>query len=613
MRGRHALGVAVLDTGDSGQTARTCASLELCRGAAAVQHRLLVVRGSCGAKPPDGWTVLEVPADDPAALRDVALAHSRNCDWLFIAEGTGTLFHERLLQTIVARMERGDADSGLVRVAIDAPAPQLEHKNPDMLARMIGVTVVTPKYAALADESIRRFRRFTGLEVLRIEVNEGDGFKAKLNLPALCPWKRIVFFDADWWLLRPVDLTVWHEEFCAVPDPSTADPGSFCRKDAETMGLPVAEYFNSGFFIADFERETVRDMFTQRAPDDGLADVTDQSHLNRRRMECDVWLRALPLAWNYYHRAATWGCVKAIPPHLLAIHAAGVPVEEKQCHLEAMAMVFSEGVTKTSPPPVEKKDTRTADDWLSIPTLPWGQFFAPGAYKEVDESVKIEVALRLLKDETSGGQQHWKTRANAKCFLSYRYLEGQLPEVIFINEVKSACICMDHDEPMFVRWEISQATVDIYVAFVQGRHDDAMSMIYVLLRRVWAGDYLARWQPMLANVLRVMSLAAYVHYLRGQVNPAKDMIEAMVNLYQEDTAAHQWKRWPLRFEEARSDLHALVNTMFIARALGMVSFPDHEWLDQRGRNKDRKAQFAPYRKIMRELGQSIAPERDLFA
>lgn len=623
----HQTGLAILVTGDTAQAARTASSLDLCRGAGFIEHRLLVCRGDWLSTPPPGWQVINVPVSDDTDLKTVALCHSQNCLWLAYAEGNGAALEKDFVADLVTRVQKKESGAGLVRVqpATAARPLPLPLKHPERRAAMLAVTVVTPAYAALAEEACRRVREFTGLEVLRIEVEEGRGFEAKLKLPALCPARRILFFDADWWLLRAVDVTAIEGDFCAVPDPSTVDPGSFCHQDSQALGLEAARYFNSGFFIADLACEDVVGAFARALEHfragkvDGtttLTDTTDQSWLVEaialKEKDCGIDHARLPLAWNYYHRATQWGCVKSIPPHLYAIHAAGVPLEEKQAHLQAMAAVFSVGVTKT-PPPAKAAGvcTKTAAGWLANPKQEWGAFFAPSGNDHVSTAVKIEVARALLADRNAS-PQHWKTRANAKCYLTYRLLDGALAAGVYDEEVSAAVVNYDHEDDMAVRWEISQDTADIYVLLTAGRWEDASRRSMNLLRRVWAGGYLRRWQPMLCNVLRVMSLMCYLHYLRGQDNAARDLVGGMVELFQTETAAHQWRRWPLRFEEARSDLHALVNTMFIARALDMTAFPDHAWLDRAGRNRDVRTHCAMYRKLMLTMGARINPERDLF-
>jgi len=192
-------------------------------------------------------------------------------------------------------------------------------------------------------------------------------------------------------------------------------------------------------------------------------------------------------------------------------------------------------------------------------------------------------------------------------------LQGTLERAVYDAEVRHTQVVMDEEDDMSVRWWISQQTADIYVAYFENCFERAEALSLALLHRAWNPDYLNRWQPMLANVLRVTCLLAYLHFLRGREREAAQLVGNMVDTWQQRTRDHNWTRWPLRFQEAQSDLHALQNAMYIARATGLTEFEDQDWLARRGRNDERGNHFNPYARIMRTLGAKINAEGDLFA
>src|SRR4051812_4003634 len=76
------------------------------------------------------------------------------------------------------------------------------HPSPDRPRRMapqvevspaIGVTVSSPKYAHLADEAVKRFRKATGLDVVILWAEDRSAFSAKLNLDLLVAAGPVVF------------------------------------------------------------------------------------------------------------------------------------------------------------------------------------------------------------------------------------------------------------------------------------------------------------------------------------------------------------------------------------------------------------------------------------
>lgn len=212
---------------------------------------------------------------------------------------------------------------------------------------MIGITIHTPEYKALAVEACRRWREFTGLPVRRIE-RKRDGFRWKLRLDELHDGP-CCFFDSDWWLLRE-----WRPEpsgilWQAVHDPMAFCDYSFCGKDCERFEIDRAHYWNSGLFICDLSREDHRSVF-ERARQSweenegstvvNVHDQTDQFHLNLATKELRTPFSMLPTSLNYYHFATQHGAHPSIPREITGLHGAGVPLASKMKVLRQQASVF---------------------------------------------------------------------------------------------------------------------------------------------------------------------------------------------------------------------------------------------------------------------------------
>jgi hypothetical protein len=221
----------------------------------------------------------------------------------------------------------------------------------------IGVTVSSPKYQALTDEAVRRFRAATGLDVVVLWSEQEPAFAAKLNLDLLVAARPIVFFDVDLWMLRPFDFLPLARSgrFCAVPEPGAWNPRAFPHGDSEREGWDKSTYFNSGLFVCDLAQPEVQRVFADargrlsechakaaRRP----TDWTDQFYLNWAVQRQPGLLKRLPFSLNFYKKAVDWGSYPYIPREIIGLHAAGVPVEEKLEKLRREASVFGEPVGK---------------------------------------------------------------------------------------------------------------------------------------------------------------------------------------------------------------------------------------------------------------------------
>lgn len=212
---------------------------------------------------------------------------------------------------------------------------------------MIGVTIVTPSYRHLYRDAAKRFRENTGLKVHAIRVADSRGFRAKLELDKLAPRDRIVFFDVDAWVIKPIDFEAFPENaWHAVNDPAVYLRGAFPRTDCEQFGIPKEFYFNSGLMVLDLRNADHRKVFktARRLHDQGMlpppADWTDQLWLNKALLHHRVPINHIPFRFNMYPMAVKHGGVPSFPRYAQVIHAAGFKLPEKLDALKAMELVF---------------------------------------------------------------------------------------------------------------------------------------------------------------------------------------------------------------------------------------------------------------------------------
>lgn len=218
--------------------------------------------------------------------------------------------------------------------------------------RPVACTIISPKYAKVGREAVRRFKKYTGITPEVIKAKDGwDAFQKKLSLDLLLPRGPVWFFDSDLWLLDDLDLDGICNGPClfAAFDPAALNPAAFPHTDCQNFGMPKTEYWNSGHFGFNTLNQKHRLMFQmarrlKKRVDGGNfqspTDKTDQFFLNYCRIKAGVPLSLMPSSWNTYLLSAFWGQQPWIPRCIIGLHGAGIVADEKYEKLMAQASVF---------------------------------------------------------------------------------------------------------------------------------------------------------------------------------------------------------------------------------------------------------------------------------
>lgn len=209
----------------------------------------------------------------------------------------------------------------------------------------VGVTIISPSYSKVGKEAVRRFKEFTGLPVKIIRCRDEDGYYTKLCLDRKVGRRPIIYFDADWWALRPVNwASINFGVFSAVPDWGVFHPHAFPKEDCEMLGMRKDLYFNSGFWCADFSNPLHRKMFQEarklwnrHQKKKMTGDPGEQTILNLARHRTGTPIQILPTVVNYYRHSTSEGVYQDIPSEVIGLHAAGVPLKKKFRHLKTGA------------------------------------------------------------------------------------------------------------------------------------------------------------------------------------------------------------------------------------------------------------------------------------
>lgn len=580
-----------------------------------MEAMMIAIHGTSGGKEKVGEkaSILYVP-EHPKNVDEyhgLVRGHMGHCQWVHCME-----LHSGVPEAAIFKhwQQQAEAQQGKTPVSsplllhIDShskPAHQTEGgwRASDPLP-LVGVTIVTTGYEQMGEEAVKRFQRYTGLPCSMLRCPGDSGFAYKLALPDLVPPVPVVFFDADLWLLRKTDFLPYLAVggVAGVPDPGTRDADSFVSQDCAKLGLEPRYYFNSGLFIADFSCEHVRAAFRRAAQilqekeSHGIADYGDQTALNMAVQRCGVPFQPMPQGFNFFMHAVSHG-YGSVPNLVYGLHAAGVKKADKLAHLKSHAAVFGfENRGKPTPldPWVSKPVVYPSDDQITSVYEANNDARLPIAYR-------TERALRWLRERPPHLIQG-EALAALKCFLTYRACDGLLSLDDWQQNVGRVEI-PQMDEGLSFRWAISQSTAEVYLSILLGcaeysfyAQDTAFQILNVSV-----------WPAALCNLLRMTVISAYNYYLKGDHRAAEIGISLAMEQWQKTMGGLDWKDKPLRFAEMREDREAILMLLVIAKAIGLTTFKNHDWL----RVSEMASAGHPFHRSIREMAK-LNPERALW-
>lgn len=302
---------------------------------------------------------------------------------------------------------------------------------------IIGVTIVTPEYKELSQEAVKRFKKYSGLDVCAVEVdNQQNSYEIKFKLLELFKGKKICFFDSDLFAVRDLNLhKIKFEDVAGVNDPTALSSHSFVRHDCFNLSIPFDRYLNTGFLLMDLSKRTVIKAFEIAIKTDrnslNMMDKTEQSLLNYAFMQAGCDIKTLPFEYNFFKPAVDWGIYPFIPRSVFNVHAAGYPLHQKKSQLETQCKFFEGDISPLSEyiplPNINTKQRRgfivTTEDQLDLTKEARNRVF-----KYLDISCDIIIAK-------SRNEAH---KLKLSTFLNYRNEEVYLfdNDLWFVDKVK---------------------------------------------------------------------------------------------------------------------------------------------------------------------------------
>lgn len=204
---------------------------------------------------------------------------------------------------------------------------------------MKAVTIISPGFERTGGEAVRRVRELAGIEVDVLECEASAAHRVKLQAfadAARHGWRW--WFDADWWLLRPC-----HEAMKETLGPwvaGTPIPVDQARTEGKEYGYDPRCRATTGFVAFDptlprWDRAMKLALDLQSARGAGR----DELFFNAALQHFNIPVRMLDSGWNWCVQATSlYGYT---PATIHAIHAAGVPMAQKEDHLLRAAEAYA--------------------------------------------------------------------------------------------------------------------------------------------------------------------------------------------------------------------------------------------------------------------------------
>lgn len=169
-------------------------------------------------------------------------------------------------------------------------------------------------------------------------------------------------------------------------------------------------------------------------------------------------------------------------------------------------------------------------------------------------------------------------RAQARCWLTYRCAEGEVPYGDYLAQVEPVKL-----NPSLLsradaaRWQVSIMMADVCALLMHGEAGAWLPMAQQLWQLCRQGPVVKDWQPCVLAFVRVAGLLAYDEWLKGQEAEGRARVQQTWDRYKAHCQEWNWQRYPLRALEALDDMRALQVLQFVGMQLGLVVKQESGW------------------------------------
>lgn len=151
-------------------------------------------------------------------------------------------------------------------------------------------------------------------------------------------------------------------------------------------------------------------------------------------------------------------------------------------------------------------------------------------------------------------------RAHAKCWLTYRAVDG---EITLDDWLKHVAMC--NITGTGTRWRVSQSTAEFFLWTLHGNKENADEAAQV----VFDADLL-QWPDGLSHYCRLKSIIALQSYVSGNVDCCCDIIRNTIAFWKQIMCGFDFTKNANRFLEIRHDLHAINLMIWIGGHVGVL-------------------------------------------
>jgi hypothetical protein len=184
-------------------------------------------------------------------------------------------------------------------------------------------------------------------------------------------------------------------------------------------------------------------------------------------------------------------------------------------------------------------------------------------------------ALHTDIQKYSAGQ-----RAHAKCWLTYRALDGKVTYGDWLQNVANVALPPMIDRKVEARWHTSQLAAEVFLNIQQGKAWQAQAKGYIATAQ--DGKLLAENPGAVLNLVRVGCLLAYQQMMDGQEDEAAGTVNKCFQLWTSSWGGIDPLRYPFRFIEMRQDSAPLYAMARIMHKLGRIKvyFNQPDWAEK---------------------------------
>lgn len=182
-------------------------------------------------------------------------------------------------------------------------------------------------------------------------------------------------------------------------------------------------------------------------------------------------------------------------------------------------------------------------------------------------------------------------RAHAKCWLTYRTVDGEITLADWLLKIDPQAIKLIKDAKCAIRWQVSQATAEAY--------------LMILTRQTWQPYARRAWEPMASggldvwpggatNAMRVCALLAYAEMVAGDFDAAKGIALAGIEAWRKMWASFNLDGNPMRFAELGQD----AGPLWALTRMAKPELAPEPWADALVANAN-----GPWGRAMAEVGK----------